>query len=377
VGRTHDPWPRGGPGGPWYATIRGKQVRLADGKATKSEARRILIRILATESPQARSQLTMGDVIDRWLVDCRRRLERGEMAANTLRGYLAWLESADRAVGSTMVVDFIPHQAQEWLDGQKWAPSTRSAAGRALRTATRWARDAGLIQSDPLAAWKPPPMRRRKVELPPDLVPRLLAECKREGGREFVLALAETGCRPSEVAAVTAAHVDLVRGVWRLSEHKTGRKTGRDRVVYLSPAMLELTARLVKRHPTGALFRTLVGTPWTRATWTTLFRRIRARTGMNASAVTLRHHWITQALARGVPTALVAELAGHTTARQIESTYGHLDQRAELLRAAILRATDPGVGSVEAGPAGTASDTRPRPAARSESAAPKGRRGRR
>ena len=37
----------------------------------------------------------------------------------------------------------------------------------------------------------------------------------------------ETGCRPSEVARVTAADVHLDAGVWVFVEHKTAKKTGK------------------------------------------------------------------------------------------------------------------------------------------------------
>ena len=42
MARPASPWRRGGPDGPWYAQVRGRQVRLADPSATKDEARRAL-----------------------------------------------------------------------------------------------------------------------------------------------------------------------------------------------------------------------------------------------------------------------------------------------------------------------------------------------
>jgi hypothetical protein len=54
---------------------------------------------------------------------------------------------------------------------------------------------------------------------------------------------------------VTADDVDLRTGVWVLDEHKTEHATGEPRVVILTPAMVELTKRLMKLHPTGPLWR--------------------------------------------------------------------------------------------------------------------------
>jgi hypothetical protein len=49
--------------------------------------------------------------------------------------------------------------------------------------------------------------------------------------RDFVFAMQETDCRPSEVARVTAGHVNLELGVWVFSDHKTVKKTGKPRIV--------------------------------------------------------------------------------------------------------------------------------------------------
>ena len=59
----------------------------------------------------------------------------------------------------------------------------------------------------------------------------------------------------------TAAEVHLDAAVWVLPEHKTKKKIGKPRVVYLTPAMVELTRKLAKRHPEGPLFRNSRGKP--------------------------------------------------------------------------------------------------------------------
>ena len=44
----------------------------------------------------------------------------------------------------------------------------------------------------------------------------------------------ETGCRPGEVRKVTAEQVNLELGVWVMAHHKTRKKTGLARVIYLT-----------------------------------------------------------------------------------------------------------------------------------------------
>jgi integrase len=68
----------------------------------------------------------------------------------------------------------------------------------------------------------------------------ILAAVPERNFREFLVALYQTCCRPSEVSRVTAANVNLDLGVWIFDDHKTGKKTGKPGVIYLNPDMLEM-----------------------------------------------------------------------------------------------------------------------------------------
>ena len=152
----------------------------------------------------------------------------------------------------------------------------------------------------------------------------------------------ETGCRPSEVARVTAADVNLDAGVWVLKKHKTAGKTGRPRVVYLTPGMVDLTRELVARFPDGPLFRgPRGGRPFTRNGIRCRFRRLRAKLPHMAGVVSYsyRHTWATEALVNGVGIAQVAELMGHASTEMVSTTYGHLADKLGHLRDAARKAT--------------------------------------
>jgi integrase len=159
--------------------------------------------------------------------------------------------------------------------------------------------------------------------------------------REFVQALQETGCRPSEVGKVEAANVDLAAGLWVLPEHKTKKKTGKSRLVYLTPAMLELTRRLMEHYPTGQLFRNSRGKPWTRNAIRCRFRNLRATLPHLKGVVSYayRHSFVTDALENGVGVAQVAELLGHTSTDMVMSHYQHLREKREHLKQAAIQAT--------------------------------------
>ena len=56
---------------------------------------------------------------------------------------------------------------------------------------------------------------------------------------------------------MTAANVNLDLGVWTFTQHKTAKRTGKPRVIYLTPAMVDLSRRLMAERPTGPLFTTM------------------------------------------------------------------------------------------------------------------------
>jgi integrase len=96
--------------------------------------------------------------------------------------------------------------------------------------------------------------------------------------REFVFAMYETGCRPSEVSRVTARHVNLELGAWGFADHKTVKKTGKPRIVYLRSARIEFTKHLMAEHPDGPLFRRPRGKrPFTRNSIRCRFKRLRQK----------------------------------------------------------------------------------------------------
>jgi integrase len=140
---------------------------------------------------------------------------------------------------------------------------------------------------------------------------------------------------------VTAADINLDDAVWVLQKHKTQKKTGKPRVVYLTPAMVELTRKLAERHPEGPLFRNSRGKPWTRNAIRCRFRQLRRKLPNLKGVVsyTYRHSYATDALEQGVGVAQVAELLGHTTTDMVMQHYQHLSEKREHLLQAAQQAT--------------------------------------
>src|SRR5262249_40766936 len=136
-----------------------------------------------------------------------------------------------------------PFHLTRWIDGQKhWTGAKRSAQA-IVKRAFAWSKSEGLIGEDPLANVKNPPVTRRERIISAEERKQITAAIKDDAFMDFFDAIVGTGCRPGEVAKVSSENVNLELGVWVFKQHKTAKKTRRPRVVYLSPAMLELTKR--------------------------------------------------------------------------------------------------------------------------------------
>ena len=188
-----------------------------------------------------------------------------------------------------------------------WGANYEATFIKILKTCFIWGTDQGYIFENPFrklktARFKP----SRTVIISKDDLEQIMAETT-PVFRQFVFALRHTGCRPSEVASVTAGHVDTNLWRWVFTEHKTDGKI-EERIVWLDDEMIELTKRLVELYPEGSLFRNTLDKPWSRNAISQAFGRARMKLGIDDGAVpyAVRHTFITEGLTNGVPTATIA-----------------------------------------------------------------------
>lgn len=128
--------------------------------------------------------------------------------------------------------------------------------------------------------------------------------------------------------------LDFEKGRAVLAEHKTAKKTGRPRVIYFPKPALDRLRELAADRPTGPLLVNRHGVAWTPNTAGTYLRRVCKRLGIEGvSSYTLRHSWITNALVKGVPVEVVAELAGNTP-QVVHRNYSQIDKMTDALREA-------------------------------------------
>ncbi|CAG9244938.1 tyrosine-type recombinase/integrase [Paraburkholderia caribensis] len=176
--------------------------------------------------------------------------------------------------------------------------------------------------------------RRRDAFLPAAQRNALLDACP-EDLRRLVKAMLLTGARPGELANAAIQHFDREQGTLAL-EGKTGH-----RVVTLSSAAIAFFSECSKgRIGNAALLLPAFNERWNKDLWKKPFKAAASAAKLPPTAVmySLRHTAISEMIAGGMDSFVVARLAGTSTA-MIDAHYGHLRHdktRARLDAVAIL-----------------------------------------
>ena len=288
-----------------------------------------------------------------------------------------------------------PYHVQEWVDSYELSKTSRRNYMRAVKRSLSWAAKQGYIEHNPIQHLEIPAADRREVVILEAEFARIVDLAGHESLRDLIVVTRQTGCRPQESLRVESRHVDLTNHRWVLppSEAK-GKKF--PRVVYLTDNALEITRRLMSKHPDGTLFRNSSGRTWTPDAVNCGFDRIQQRMGRkemkrqgksisdedirsfiptleptrkrkgdvvektpaelrqeaktkltNRLAMSLvprfclyaiRHSWATQALERGLDSITVAVLMGHADASMLARVYQHLTQNPQFLLEQAKRA---------------------------------------
>jgi integrase len=288
----------------------------------------------------------------------------------TYESYCYFLVPFVERFGAARAATFAILSFERWLDEHPGWKGCRRNAVVAVLAMFNFGVKKRLLAENPLRGVEIPPKRRRRRILTSHERQYLLQIIPDEPFRRFVFALLDTGCRPSEVIGVTAAHVSRDGTTWVLQEHKTDTKTGEARIIYLSPAMQELTRKLVAQYPEGPLFRSTrrkggVPRPWTVNGVRCRFRGLRQKVASlraqekdpekrekipdlsGVTAYVCRHTYATAALTNGLPLAVVSALLGHKDTKMLTEVYNHTDQVSDVLKEAARKASGQASGGSE------------------------------
>ena len=305
-----------------------KCIRLAK---DKDEAHRLWHERQIQDQPV--NDTTVSVVVTQFLNWCKRHRED-----STYKWYCQYLTSFINRLGHLKVSDLKTPHIESWLD-DCYGDCSNNGRIAAIRCAVRpfnWAVKRGSLDRNPIVGLERPRAESREVYIHPEQWQRIM---KTTDGNlyDFLTILRETGCRPFEARTVEARHVDRALRAWVFSvEESKGKKTRR--VVYLTDAAWELTQRLMLKNPTGPLFLNERGKPWTKNAVVQSMRRLKRRTGIECTAYSIRHTFVTDSLTKGVDPVTVANLVGHTSLEMIMKVYAHLQLRPDHMRAALEKA---------------------------------------
>ena len=325
------PWFRNGTGW-WMLTIGGLQHKLVEGKENRKLAweKYHQLMLSVAESPES-PNLKVIDLCDYFLDWSQKNL-----APRTYQGHRWYLQSFTDVCGELRVADFKAYHLTRWIDAQEsWVSGdTRYNAVRTVKRVFNWAVEQQLIGKSPVAGLKLPRRQPRRTYMRDETYRRVRrAACPPL--KYLLFALRETGARPSELYNLTWEEVHVDRFI--LHEHKTVHKTGRARVIVLTPLMQRLVALLREHADSEFVFVNTQGNSWNCNSVQLSLNRLRKKLGITEPvyAYGLRHAFATYALRSGLNTATVAELLGHVDTTMVSRVYGHLAQAVDHLKTAV------------------------------------------
>ena len=168
----------------------------------------------------------------------------------------------------------------------------------------------------------------------------LLSRAKREGLHEILVVLAETGCRPGELAKARVKHFDESQII--LHKHKTSKRQtdSKPRRICLQGRSLSVVKQLVDSRVSADahVFVRFNGSPWNISRLGHTFARLRGGVVReHLTLYSLRHWFISRAVRDGYPLLTIARAVG-TSIKMIDKHYGHFapsdiaDMHASLAR---------------------------------------------
>ena len=323
----------------WYVHIDGVCYKLG---RDKDEADREFHRLMAMTPEQRAPKVaplstgpTVADIFDRFLDWTSKH-----RAPRTYDWYLTHIQSFTDFLpdpAEMQIPDLKPFMVVEWSDKFGWKANFKRGAIVAVQRAFNWAVKLGHLTASPIPYIEKPQTTRREqvvtVEEWEDI-----RDHYPEGDpfRDLLEFAWETGCRPQEVKAIEARHVQLAghRVIFPAKEAK-GKK--RIRVIYMTERAEQIIRRLLKLRSKGLLFLNAKGRGWNYASMNCRFGRLKKHLGVKYCGYVLRHGFATRKLEEGLDHITVAALLGHADATMLSKVYSHVGDRQDYLREQLNR----------------------------------------
>jgi integrase len=210
-----------------------------------------------------RDQRTVAEI-------CRLYLQHAadEISPQTLEDRRRDLTRFVAAFGERTVASMTPLDVKTWLFAQtSWkSPWKRFSAKAAVQRAFNWAVEQRLIRENTCRGVKLHEERKPGRDMRADEFQAVLRHSDLPF-RRYLIAAKLSGARPMELGRLEWQHIRWAESVAILPDHKTRKKTGRPRIIYLVPQLLKLLAIIRRDHhgPCAVEFRRILEASPTRA----------------------------------------------------------------------------------------------------------------
>jgi integrase len=362
----------------YLCCFRGKQILLCSGPddgptgPTYLKALDEFQKLLKGEERRQAEGLTLREVLERYLSHISKKRSAGTLEIRH-RSLMPFVNHSDakgclgeRLVDTLKHVDVYnflehmetvprPHQRRKEQKHRKpvtWGMGSQRNFIIGVNAALNWAVKSGLISKNPLSGIDKPGAASRGAEAllgsnaeEIEAAHAQIMKASRPHWHPFIQALKDTGARPGELAAATAAdfkphmgafvfHKDSTRRADQFA-HKTAKR--KDRVIFLPEPTLTAVKELVAKYPSGPLFRRKNGKAFGKVNFVDRFMKLRRRLKMpHLTAYSYRHTFATEMLKAGMDVDTLAELMGNSP-MVIRLHYSHLLADAKGLREKLER----------------------------------------
>lgn len=242
----------------------------------------------------------------------------------------------------------------------KWGATYQNIALRTLAAAFNWAKGQSVISAHCLQNPKAVVVRGRKrsrgeeAYITSETWAKLIGRIGKTNHAfaDLLRFVRWTGCRPSEAYHVEARYYRRAErcivypGQPAADEFawKNARRSGKDRVIFLTPELVEIVEKRIAEHPEGAVFRSRHKNRWAQEAVSVNLRWYAKRLGITPppNLYSLRHSFATDFLLAGGSIKVLADLIG-TSVSMIERHYGHLmvdKDRMHSILATVMKGRD-------------------------------------
>ena len=168
-----------------------------------------------------------------------------------------------KGYGKREVGSLIPMDIQQWVDKHPtWGKGTRRIAIQSLKRALSYGVEMGIIKANPIKGMKAPSGGKRITFFTPEQEQAMVKYAGKPLA-QVIKVLIRTGARYGiELIKLTSRHVEETSQgmVWKFSPEEA--KTPKPRTIFVPEDIADITRTLIKRYPSGQLFRTQKGKPW-------------------------------------------------------------------------------------------------------------------